>query len=75
LVSQRGLGLNDNAGLYRALKENQNILPIFIFDTEILDKLDDKADKRVEFIHQLLMQLKQELEEYGSSLLILHGNL
>jgi len=71
---RRDLRLDDNAGLYRALKENQNVLPLFIFDTEILEKLEDRADKRVEFIHQSLLQLKHQLEELGSSLLILHGN-
>ncbi len=47
---------------------------IFIFDTEILEKLDDKQDRRIEFIHQSLTLLKTQLEELGSSLLVLHGN-
>lgn len=71
---RRDLRLNDNAGLYYALRENKNVLPVFIFDTKILDQLDDKADKRVEFIHNALNHLKTELEEAGSSLLILQGN-
>lgn len=71
---RRDLRLEDNAGLYRALKENTSVLPLFIFDTEILDKLEDKADKRVEFIHKSLNQLKQQLEKLGSSLLVIHGN-
>ena len=71
---RRDLRLEDNAGLYWALKENKSILPTFIFDTEILDKLDNKADKRVEFIHQNLTELKTKLEKLGSSLLVLHGN-
>lgn len=71
---RRDLRLEDNAGLYMALKENKSVLPVFIFDTEILDKLEDRADKRVEFIHQSLLQLKNQLEQLGSSLLILLGN-
>ncbi len=71
---RRDLRLHDNAGLFTALKENKNVIPIFIFDTEILKKLDDKQDRRVEFIHQSLRLLKTQLEELGSSLLILHGN-
>jgi len=71
---RRDLRLEDNAGLFRALKENKSILPAFIFDTEILDKLEDKADRRVEFIHQNLVELKNQLEALGSSLLILLGN-
>ena len=71
---RRDLRLQDNAGLYAALKENKNVIPVFIFDTEILNKLEDKTDRRVEFIHQSLRLLKTELEAMGSSLLVLHGN-
>jgi len=71
---RRDLRLEDNAGLYYALKENNNVLPIFIFDTEILDRLEDKDDKRVDFIHQTVTHLKWQLERLGSSLLIIHGN-
>lgn len=71
---RRDLRLEDNAGLFYALKENPSVLPLFIFDTQILDALDDRADRRVEFIHQSLTLLKNELEKLGSSLLVLHGN-
>lgn len=71
---RRDLRLQDNAGLYYALKENKAVLPVFIFDTTILDTLDDKTDARLTFIHQSLEILKQQLEEIGSSLLILHGD-
>lgn len=70
---RRDLRLADNAGLYRALKEHNAVLPVFIFDTAILDKLEDKADKRVEFIHDALRVLKNQLEESGSSLLVFNG--
>jgi deoxyribodipyrimidine photo-lyase len=66
--------LQDNAGLYHALKENQDVLPVFIFDTVILDQLDDRDDARVTFIHRSLEILKIQLEELGSSLLVLHGD-
>ena len=71
---RRDIRLQDNAALYYALTENQKVIPLFIFDTEILDALDDKYDKRVEFIHHLIASLKDELEQLGSSMLILHGN-
>lgn len=71
---RRDLRLEDNAGLYHALKENTNVLPVFIFDTTILDALEDKVDRRVEFIHQSLEHLRQQLEELGCTLLVLHGN-
>lgn len=39
---RRDLRLNDNAGLYHALKSGLPVLPIFIFDSEILENLDNK---------------------------------
>jgi deoxyribodipyrimidine photo-lyase len=71
---RRDLRLHDNAALYRALSKNKNVLPVFIFDSVILNKLTDKKDKRVEFIHQTLQTIKEELESVGSSLLVWHGN-
>jgi deoxyribodipyrimidine photo-lyase len=71
---RRDLRLQDNAALYHALKENKHVLCVFIFDTTILEKLEDKADRRVDFIHQSLHTLKEQLENLGSSLLVLHGN-
>jgi deoxyribodipyrimidine photo-lyase len=70
---RRDLRLTDNAGLYHALKSGLPVLPIFIFDRNILDKLEDKADKRVEFIHNNLQHLKTELEAMGSSLQVYYG--
>jgi deoxyribodipyrimidine photo-lyase len=70
---RRDLRLIDNAGLYHALKENENVLPIFIFDTDILNKLEDKADARVEFIHQHIEKLQKQLIENNSSILVLTG--
>jgi len=67
---RRDLRLNDNAGLYHALKSGKPVLPLFIFDTEILDKLDDKDDARVTFIYQSLVNLDQGLKQLGSSILI-----
>lgn len=71
---RRDLRLQDNAALYYALKENKAVLPVFIFDSIILNKLEDKDDKRVVFIHQSLLQIQEELAKLGSSLLVLHGN-
>jgi deoxyribodipyrimidine photo-lyase len=71
---RRDLRLKDNAGLYHALSENEEVLPLFIFDTTILGELEDKDDARVNFIHQSLSRLKDELETLGSSLLVLCGD-
>jgi len=70
---RRDLRLEDNTGLYYALQQEENVLPLFIFDTNILDKLSNKKDARVEFIHDQLKNLNKELEEKGSSLLIKIG--
>ncbi len=67
---RRDLRLNDNAGLYHALKDKNPVLCLFIFDRTILDKLEDKDDARVTFIYQTIEGLNTELKEYGSSLLI-----
>jgi deoxyribodipyrimidine photo-lyase len=71
---RRDLRLQDNAGLFHELNENEEVLPVFIFDSEILEKLEDKTDLRVAFIHQSLTLIQKQLEEIGSSLLVLHGN-
>jgi deoxyribodipyrimidine photo-lyase len=70
---RRDLRLDDNAGLYFALSENKNVLPVFILDKAILDKLENKADRRVHFIFQSLLILKQRLEAKAGSLLIVYG--
>jgi deoxyribodipyrimidine photo-lyase len=71
---RRDLRLEDNAALYHALKENQNVLPVFIFDTVILNDLEDKQDKRLVFIRQSLLHLQEELTALGSTLLVMHDD-
>ena len=69
---RRDLRLGDNAGLYHALKAGKPVLPVFIFDKHILDKLDNKADRRVEFIHTSLEAIQEKLLALGSSLSVFH---
>ncbi len=69
---RRDLRLEDNAGLYHALKSGLPVLPVFIFDKEILSQLQDKDDARVTFIHQTIEELDQELQKYGGGLLVLY---
>jgi deoxyribodipyrimidine photo-lyase len=71
---RRDLRIQDNAALFHALKNEKQVQLLFIFDSEILDKLEDKYDRRVDFIHQSLLQIKHELKSLGSDVLILHGN-
>ena len=70
---RRDLRLADNHGLFRALTSSENVLPIFIFDTEILSKLENKEDKRVDFIAQTLEILNQYLAKSGKAIQIFHG--
>lgn len=70
---RRDLRLDDNKGLSEALKSDEKVIPIFIFDRDILDHLEDKYDRRVDYIHQALEKINQELKEFGSSLLTFHG--
>lgn len=70
---RRDLRLDDNAGLYHALKNKTPVLPIFIFDKNILDKLEDKKDGRVEFIHQAILNLCEQLKELGSSIKVFYS--
>ncbi|MCB0579807.1 MAG: deoxyribodipyrimidine photo-lyase [Phaeodactylibacter sp.] len=71
---RRDLRLHDNAGLYHALKGERPVVPLFIFDREILDELEDKKDARVEFIHDTLREMRQELRGLGSSMVIRYGH-
>lgn len=70
---RRDLRLHDNAGLFHALKNGKNVVPVFIFDTVILEKLEDKYDRRVDFIYQALQKLSTEIQAWGGSLVILQG--
>ena len=71
---RRDLRLNDNTGFFYALQQEKNVLPVFIFDQNILDKLEERADARVEFIHDQVTRLSAELESKGSSLLVKYGD-
>ncbi len=70
---RRDLRLHDNTGLYHALKSGNPVLPIFIFDKNILDKLEEKKDRRVGFIHDSVTEMQAELLKIGSTLLVKYG--
>ena len=69
---RRDLRIEDNAGLYKALKNTKEVQPIFIFDKNILDKLP-KNDQRVLFIHSYLSKLKKAYQEVGSDVKVFYG--
>ena len=70
---RRDLRLEDNAGLWKALKSGHPVVPIFIFDRNILNKLEDKSDARVSFLHQRLKELQYQLKAMGSTLHVFYG--
>src|SRR5690554_6276842 len=70
---RRDLRLEDNIGLYKALHGKFPVLPIFIFDKEILEDLP-KNDARVTFIHQRLTRLNKYLQkQHQTQIAIYHG--
>lgn len=69
---RRDLRLDDNVALHQALQSNYPVIPLFIFDTDILNSLP-KNDARVGFIHESLQKINVQLNALGSSLLIKHG--
>ena len=69
---RRDLRLDDNAGLFHALSSGKPVVPLFIFDEEILDPLPEK-DARVEFIRTYLLDMQRQLTDMGSTMVAKHG--
>jgi deoxyribodipyrimidine photo-lyase len=69
---RRDLRLEDNVGLFHALNDSNETLPIFIFDEKILSELP-KDDARVSYIHELVSKIQEKLKESGKSLAVFHG--
>jgi deoxyribodipyrimidine photo-lyase len=67
---RRDLRVEDNHGLFQALSSEVPVLPLFIFDTQILDRLPSTSDGRVEFIHQAISKLNVAV---GGHLCVRHG--
>lgn len=70
---RRDLRIKDNHALFEALKSGFNVIPLFIFDTYILNELP-KNDARVSFIYHELKSLKAGLQKQGSDLIIRYGD-
>jgi len=70
---RRDLRLKDNRGLFQALTEQGNVQPIFIFDSNILEQLEDSDDARVSFIHESLEHIQAELKKVGATILVFYG--
>lgn len=72
---RRDLRLNDNAGLFHALKSGYKVLPVFVFDTDILNKLENKKDRRVDYIHQAIEKLSEDLKHLNSGIKVYNGEV
>jgi deoxyribodipyrimidine photo-lyase len=71
---RRDLRWKDNTGLYQALKSGNPVVPLFIFDSDILNKLEDRDDARVDFIHRRLTEMQEEIRHTGSTLDVRFGH-
>ena len=70
---RRDLRCDDHAALFHALKDARAVHCAFVFDTEILDVLPSRADRRVEFIWDSVTELRERLRALGGELFVLHG--
>lgn len=70
---RRDLRLHDNAGLYRALRSGYPVLPLFIFDRNILDGIEDKKDSRLTFIYNAVLEIRNGLKKANSDILVHYG--
>ncbi|MBL0142272.1 MAG: deoxyribodipyrimidine photo-lyase [Betaproteobacteria bacterium] len=70
---RRDLRDEDNAGLHYALASSRRVYCVFVFDREILDALPSRQDRRVEFIHDCVGELRAALRARGGELIAIHG--
>ncbi len=70
---RRDLRAKDNAGLAAALASAARVHCVFVFDRDILDPLEDRRDRRVEFIWHSLAELDRVLQQHGGGLCVLHA--
>jgi deoxyribodipyrimidine photo-lyase len=77
---RRDLRCADHAALYHALRRYERVYCAFVFDTDILDALPSREDRRVEFIHASVLELHARLQQlaahsgaHGGGLIVRHG--
>ena len=70
---RRDLRFADHAALSQALTRAKKVWCVFIYDTEILDALPSRSDRRVEFIWHCLADLSAQLDKHGGGLIVRHG--
>lgn len=72
---RRDIRLTDSVGLHQALQSGHEVLPVFIFDTAILEQFPDKEDKRVQYLYQALQAIDQDLKLHNSGVCFLHDTV
>ena len=70
---RRDLRWHDNRALNEALTSGLPVLPLFIFDPNILERLDSKDDARVTFLHRTLGEMNQKARDLESGILVVHA--
>jgi deoxyribodipyrimidine photo-lyase len=71
---RRDLRTHDHAALAAALKDADRVWCVFVFDRAILDALQQRRDRRVEFIHGSVVELDRHLRQRGGALRVLHAD-
>ncbi len=71
---RRDLRLHDNMALSWATQNSREVYSVFVFDKNILDKLKDKKDHRVYFIHKTLEAMNEKLSKEEAGIYIIHGD-
>ncbi len=71
---RRDLRIADHGAFEFATAECDQVLPVFVYDSEILDRLTNRQDRRLMFIHACLAEVKNNLKRSGSNLKILVGD-
>lgn len=71
---RRDLRIEDNLGLCFALENYQQVFPVFVFDSLILDQLSNRSDRRVNFIHQTIRDLEKSLRNNDSGIITKYGD-
>ncbi len=71
---RRDLRSYDHAALSHALRQSAQVHCVFVFDTDILDRLEDRHDRRVDFIWHSVRELQTALAEMGGGLVVRHGS-
>lgn len=72
---RRDLRLDDNIGLEAALASGWPVVPVFVYDTDLLSKLEEAADRRVDWLHQCLSVLQTAFVDIGTSLVVYNGRV